>query len=118
VHVFLHIIENVEPERDEGREGEQGREMVQENLAEDGGSTHAGLLDDGGVRRAEGLQEASQQGEQHVTEARLPLGRRQRLEVVDEQSPRQVRHGSGANLHNKPNSVSGHSTAYEFPRRD
>lgn len=96
VHILVHEVQYSQPESSEGRQGEQWGQVLEEHLAKQSSSSHPRLLHPDGIVRI--LQQEGEQGEQNLVEARLPLHRRQGLEVMDQQRPLEVRQGLHAHL--------------------
>lgn len=98
MHVFVHEIQNGEPEGGKRWERQQGREMLEENLGQKRAGSHSGLLHSTHICWADVVKQLSEQWEKHLVKAGLPLSCIKCLQIVDKQRPLEVGEGLHANL--------------------
>lgn len=110
MHISVHEVENGEPEGHEGGQGQKWSEVVEEHFWQHSSCPHARFLHASWVLWAEWLQQLGQQRKEDLVEARLPLGRCQCLQVMNQQCPLEICDGTHAHLHMQIKSMTRGST--------
>lgn len=99
MHVFVHEVENGQPQCSKCRQGQERSKVVKKHLGQDSSCPHACLLHASGVLWTDWIQQLGKQREKNFVETRLPFWCHQCLQIMNQQCSLEICDGTHSYLH-------------------